>query len=479
MIDSPRRRKPFHRRWWVWGCGVVVLLCAAAIASMEATSRSSFCNRCHIMKSYYAAWETDVHSGTACVNCHIAPGMDNFVSAKLNGLGQVVDDWLNRTSTKPSASVSDFACTRSGCHAVGNLATPPSEDRPYFFDHQKHLNLEHRGIDIHCTTCHSHIKGDKHFEVNTNTCVTCHLLPHAATAEAFADAGGQETLATHGMNPGPAAPSGCSSCHAPPDHPIKQNGLTIDHAEFLRFGASCESCHRGATAIPTPVSDTQCLQCHDFGMERVTDADDMHRVHTVGLHKVECFSCHGVTRHGPSAEAMSLERFDCRSCHEGQHNIQRTNYLFAAANDAHPPRAGDAVSPMFLVHVDCTGCHIVPSRVTDKPTGATVRRASPEACDACHRPGLGAQMIPLWQRTTRRLYDEAAALLPTPDDPWDASDPTAAADVERARRLLDLVRVDGSWGVHNPLYTEQLIGRARQALDDARASTTATGGATP
>lgn len=466
---TDRRRKPFYRRFWVWAtCGLVLAL-AGTVTSIEMTSRSSFCNRCHIMNTYYASWETDVHSAVQCIECHIAPGMDNFVLAKLNGLGQVVDDWLNRTSTKPSASVSDFACMRSGCHGLDDLDTSGDDNgRSYFFDHATHLDIHYRGIAIHCTTCHSHVKGDRHFEVNTNTCITCHVAPGAP---AHLEAAAAELV----------APAGCDDCHAAPEHPFEYQGLTVDHNEFERFGASCESCHRGTTAPAAPVGDSQCLGCHDFGTERVTTAVDMHRVHTEGRHKVECFSCHGVTRHGPGAEAMSLSRFDCRSCHTGQHDVQRGTYLFKDEL-AHQQAADGVVSPMFLAHVDCTGCHIEAGPLSAKPSnGATVNRAVPAACDACHREGLGDQMIPLWQRTTRQLYDEVDALLPTPRDPWAAGVAAAQTRVDEARRLLELVRVDGSWGVHNPRYTQHLIEQARRKVVEARGlvPTLPSGGVSP
>jgi nitrate/TMAO reductase-like tetraheme cytochrome c subunit len=441
------------RRFWLWTAAVLVVLVAATVTSVEATSRSSFCNNCHIMGSYYDSWKTGSHRTIECVECHIAPGMDNFVTAKLNGLGQVVDDWLNRASTKPSASVSDFACTRSGCHVMEEVDTSDASERGYAFDHAKHLDHEYDGIAMGCTTCHSHVQGSRHFEVNTNTCVTCHLI-RGETVPVLA--GGRTSAPAAGRA---AAPANCRACHEPPDHPIEYRGLTVDHDEYLSYGAACESCHRGVTAPPRRVTDAECLTCHDFGMERAAGVDEMHHIHSGRVHKVECFNCHGVTAHGPGAAAMSLGTFDCRNCHRGQHDPQRTTYLAPAA--AHEPEPPTAVSPMFLVHVDCTGCHVKPGPVTDNPeNGATVARAVPEACDACHRPGFGAQLIPLWQRSARELYDEVAALLPP--EP-------ATPQAREARRLLDLVRVDGSWGVHNPRYTQQLLEQARAMLLGAAA----------
>ena len=75
-------------------------------------------------------------------------------------------------------------------------------------------------------------------------------------------------------------------------------------------------------------------------------------------------------------------------------------------------------------------------------------------------------MIPLWQQATRGLYDRLAADLKAAE----AKGSMPAEVLEETRRLLDLVRVDGSWGVHNPRYTQQLLERARERLGAAGAT---------
>ncbi len=461
---KPKRKRKWLRRFVVF----LVLFVLATVTSVEVTSRSSFCNSCHIMNTYYDSWKSDTHSDSDCVECHIPPGPTNYIWAKLNGLGQVADDWLNRTSTKPSASVSDFACTRKGCHVMEELGEVESEDRPYLFDHGKHLQNEYQGVAIQCTTCHSHVKGDKHFEVNTNVCITCHLTRDPQSnmvAQLVSDNKADKA------DDFEVAPAGCKSCHEVPKDPFEYQGLTIDHDEYLEFGAGCESCHRGVTQTPHIPSDAECLSCHTYGIERTGDIQELHRIHTHGAHKVECFSCHGVTEHGPNAQSMMLDQFDCRSCHTAQHSVQRSTYL-SPNGDPHKADEKDriAVSPMFLAHVDCTGCHVKPRSLKASPfNGATVAAASSEACDACHQAGLGEQMITLWQKSTHKIYDEAYGLLPTEVNAWVGSDPAKKQQVDQAARLLELVRIDGSWGVHNPLYTQLLIEQARKKLVEAGA----------
>jgi hypothetical protein len=39
--------------------------------------------------------------------------------------------------------------------------------------------------------------------------------------------------------------------------------------------------------------------------------------------------------------------------------------------------------------------------------------------------------------------------------------------VAEARQLLALVKMDGSWGVHNPPYTQKLVEQAKDKLNEA------------
>jgi nitrate/TMAO reductase-like tetraheme cytochrome c subunit len=476
------------------------------VGVVELTSTASFCKSCHIMEPYYASWSHGAHQGIQCVKCHINPGMENFVFAKLNGLGQVVDDVLHRTG-KPSASVGHLACTRAGCHTTENLKNRKIDTGKFKFDHAKHLDQTVLGIKIDCGTCHAHIKGGadaQHFEVNTDACITCHMLtryhnggPPSPTMRSevepiymtVRERGGVAPSALFGVSSsspslvGPPAavepatkngegadngrgktpPINCTACHNPPSEPFEFHGMTVDHTQFLSYGAACESCHRNVTAKPEAIDDAKCLACHTFGMEKTLPREELHKVHAEGLHKVECFSCHGVTRHGKEAQALSVGQFECKACHRDQHAVQQQTYLLRGIT----PHGDTPLSPMFLAHVDCTGCHVKQESLSVKPnSGATVAKAVPEACDRCHQPGLGNKMIPRWQKDTKALYEEIEAQLK--DLTLAPDDSAGKALADDARSLLDLVRNDNSWGVHNPRYTQLLLEQARAKVREAR-----------
>lgn len=459
------------RSKWGWvGRGAIGLVLFMPI-SVEVTSQSWFCNSCHIMNTYYASWKTSPHKDVECVRCHIPPGMGNFVTAKLNGAGQVVDDVLDRTSGKPSAHVPDSSCLRSGCHNIDNIKAKKVNNGHFLFDHGKHVGVEYKGIEIHCTTCHSHVKGKNHFEVNTNACVSCHLThpqPAGKDVQVVSNPSAPSVTPQPAMYVEPTArpkvpSSQCRTCHDPPAREIMHNGLKVVHTDFISFGAACESCHNGVTEKPAPMRDEKCFSCHEFGMERMVNVEETHRIHSSGHHKVECFSCHGWSLHGPAAQAVKLERLECQSCHHDQHAIQQNAYKLEPGKfaSAHQPGNAQAVSPMFLAHVACSGCHIKPRPVSSKPlSGATVNVAVAEACDSCHKPGAGDQ-IAVWQKSTKAMYAGIEKMLPPADRTLDAHQRQL---LREAKGLLDLVRTDGSWGVHNPKYTQHLLEQAQQKL---------------
>lgn len=469
LLSGIRERMRF-KRWGKWVLCGGVLFVGLSVASVEVSSQSWFCNSCHIMEPYYSSWKVSSHKNVKCVECHIEPGTKNFIAAKLNGAGQVVDDVLNRTSHKPSASVGVMSCTRSGCHTTETLVSKKIDTGVFRFDHSKHLGEKHLGVEITCTTCHSHVKGDAHFQVNTDVCITCHLVDRSpAMAQRPAGTGGASIQLVVRHNGGAhkdehgekVPPANCTACHEAPKGTIEFGGMKFEHEQFLSFGATCESCHAGVTATPPAIEDGRCLECHTFGVEKVVDSREMHKVHTLGKHKIECSSCHGSVKHGLAMQTSSLENFECGRCHMDQHSVQRGNYFNAAAAHA---GAKEVANPMFVAHVDCTGCHTRPRELESKPgSGAMVLAADAASCDRCHQEGFGARMIPLWQKSTRTLYDQIEA-----DANAREKSGGDASVLAKVRGLLNTVKVDGSWGVHNPKRTQALLEEARDALRGTR-----------
>ena len=53
------------------------------------TSRSEFCNSCHIMEPYYKSWQESSHKDVPCIECHFPPSFGGKIRGKLLGLVQL------------------------------------------------------------------------------------------------------------------------------------------------------------------------------------------------------------------------------------------------------------------------------------------------------------------------------------------------------------------------------------------------------
>ena len=433
---------------------LAVFVCFLAAGAIVVTGQPGFCNSCHIMNPFYASWKTSGHSHVNCLDCHLQPGFTGYIKGKINGLAQAVDCAVGRVGTNPSATVKDASCLRSECHSVEEITSNKIDFNGIKFTHERHLSEVVDGIRISCGTCHSHFEGNEHFSVNHDVCFTCHFLREAENKDGVVQ-------------------TKCQNCHEVPNKPIKRGLVTIDHAEFVSYNASCEeSCHKNEIRATSKVEDRICLNCHSFSNDQRADHVELHAAHTTG-EKVECFACHSQVLHGQTAAVSLAVMMDCRNCHSNTHEVQRTIYTTESQTQQQTPDR--VLSPMFMTHVECTGCHI--ERV-QKQSGAldsfgTVAKAVPRACDTCHEKGTGQQYVPFWQGRIKARYQQVKTRLDSLEALAQArgseeAGKTLRDKAEQARLILESVAADGSWGVHNFKYTEAMLARAEEIIGGAK-----------
>ncbi|MDH3348154.1 MAG: NapC/NirT family cytochrome c [Desulfobulbaceae bacterium] len=112
---------PKHRRFLI---GLLVLsvvnvsiLVIMAYEGYHFTDSPYFCGvLCHqVMEPEYKAYQRSPHSKIACVECHIGPGAQWFVRAKISGLRQVVAVLTNSFSRPIPAPVHELRPARDTC----------------------------------------------------------------------------------------------------------------------------------------------------------------------------------------------------------------------------------------------------------------------------------------------------------------------------------------------------------------------------
>lgn len=456
-------------KWSVRIALLVVIMIAFSGGAIVITAQPGFCNSCHIMNPYYDSWRDSSHSHVSCLDCHLQPGLTSYARGKINGLAQAVACITGRVGTKPNATVDDASCMRSECHSAEELKSKNLVYSGMKFTHEAHIEQEVGGIKITCGLCHSHVEGKEHFSVNKEVCFTCHFLKGSESDSRLVQ-------------------TSCQSCHEVPDKVIQRGFVSINHAEFVSYKANCDdSCHKKEIEKPAQVSANVCLNCHDYDIEREPDSVKLHEIHTdteklavytghkhtTHTIKVECFACHGKVLHGRRETTSVAAMMDCQDCHSKTHQIQRSMYTA----EAHPQDGRDPkniLSPMFLTHVECKGCHIERVR---KNGGALdsfgeVAKVVPRACDKCHAKGTGDQYIPFWQGKIRGLYDKILAKVDKLEQLAQLeTDPQLAEKfrdrAKRARAILESVANDGSWGVHNFKYTEAMLLKANEIASAA------------
>jgi nitrate/TMAO reductase-like tetraheme cytochrome c subunit len=459
LIATPGRALHFVRRMG-WRGRIAAVLGGSAVMSfvaIEVTGQPGFCNSCHVMNDYYHSWQKSSHAQVNCLDCHLQPGFTGYVKGKINGLVQAMDCAVGRFGTKPNATILDASCLRSECHSTEELLAETLDYKGVRFTHKNHIDTTVGGIQVTCGLCHSHFEGQEHFSVNNDACFTCHFL------------GGK------GEN-GRLAHTNCRGCHELPREVIRRGFVKIDHQEFASYEASCEeSCHKREIQQKSRVEETVCLSCHSFRKEADANSVELHASH-IGRHKVECFACHGKVPHGQTSVESVSAMMDCTSCHSNTHQAQRTIYSTEYPTpDTHRPSGPDphstdrVLSPMFLTHVECTGCHTEPTAKTSGTLDSfgVVARAVPAACDKCHEPGTGQKYVSYWQKRVKTLYEQVDGRVKALEELARAQAGDGRAQelrrrAEEARAILNSVLYDGSWGVHNFKYTEALLLEAQK-----------------
>ena len=103
---------------------VIVTLCFIAISMVGSyrtyhfTESVEFCGKtCHsVMKPEYTAYQVSPHANAGCTKCHIGPGADFFVKAKLNGLYQVYSTMFNKFNRPIPAPVHNLRPAKETCY---------------------------------------------------------------------------------------------------------------------------------------------------------------------------------------------------------------------------------------------------------------------------------------------------------------------------------------------------------------------------
>jgi hypothetical protein len=368
--------------------------------------------------------------------------------------------------TKPR--IDDRSCTTSRCHPTTgegkegeywtkkiDYAEFERKDKskaviPYV--HKTHFDSEKyvEGQEMHCTTCHQHETGKKHFEVSIDKCFLCHFKNLELNVER----------------------SKCSLCHEVPTKPLQtqkkedeeSEEKPITHQSLEEKKVACQSCHLQLKRGNGEVREKNCLDCHDndeLVMKEITNKKLMHEKH-VAEQTANCFNCHEPIEH-KEADYIDIARGQCDVCHPDHHRYQRILLTGEGGR-------GVPVTPslMFSVKTNCFSCHKEERTVDGEP----VAHGTGKACAACHKE-KHEKMAKDWKDITGDELKGAKEIEKEALDAIEnAKDKVTEKKLKEAVAMLkegqgNLVIVENGGGVHNQKFSVKLLDQAMNKFEDA------------
>ena len=355
-----------------------IILATALGIGIHETSKPTFCNTCHSMEPYVAAWKTSTHASTDCMACHRDPGLVGLVKVKLGGLKQVAVELTSKPEPeeiKGKAEVPNRRC--QSCHELNKLSGPTAIN----FSHELHAGK--KGLE--CVTCHGDLVHGEPKTLKMQDCLDCHKAKsgpvkcescHQSKATMKPQNHDAKWLAAHGEAAKKDLKS-CTTCHTGELGVEKycntcHNGVQMPHPEgwLQNHKVSdvkvCNTCHE------KPVENGKaqtCISCHQVEIPHPANWSKEHGRFTLQNKNVNCYSCH--------------TKAECSSCHKVDmphpNGWLRTHGATALAKGS---------STCYTCHskTTCTSCHT--SKSPHNSTFLTVHSKeygkNPAKCNTCH-----------------------------------------------------------------------------------------------
>ena len=107
------------------GAGLAVTFTIGGVVAIQWTETADFCGRCHTMGPEMKAYKMSPHRDVSCAECHVEPGIQGWVKAKINGTKQLVEI-ITGSFPKPipapdHADLPPTTSTCVKCHDIGPL----------------------------------------------------------------------------------------------------------------------------------------------------------------------------------------------------------------------------------------------------------------------------------------------------------------------------------------------------------------------
>ena len=247
--------------------------------------------------------------------------------------------------------------------------------------------------------------------------------------------------------------SNCTLCH---DHIEKSKeiyGKIFKHDAYEKSEkVSCTDCHFKTIQGNGKVDKRSCYQCHPKIANNFNNASDMHYIH-IDKHKTPCTSCHASITHGWVKANDKIY---------GDNNTELVDVEYKIQNLIMMGLGGMGIKgepdPMYLATLNCSACHKDKQLYTNLPVRGTQTGVASEVCNNCHNRGFDKMLSEQIHFVTSKMRLLRTLLVKAKR--FHNSNTHAVSQqtiIHEAEVNYNLIKSDGSFGVHNIKYVKDLL----------------------
>jgi len=413
FIHPPRTRRGLAALLLVVGAfGTFFVVGATSVIAW--TETADFCGRCHTMGPELAAHAAGPHGDVTCGECHVGPGVEGWVKAKLNGTRQLVEIVLG-TFPEPipppdhdSLPPPSETCLR--CHSLDRVGTAALVTRTEYTQDEANtrqfvgLMIRPGGGDVFDVdrSVHWHVLADVRFRSDDEAGQSIRWVgvprPDGSVDEYLRQ---DEIRLAEDVEPdleriareSDARPMDCISCHNRIGHPLPSPRRALDQA--MAAG-------RIDPELPYIKREGMRILWSNFASEAAADAE---------IDRLRSFY---------ELRYPSLAAREAVAINDAMDEL-KILYRLAATPEM---RVTATTYPDNLGHTDFAGCF----RCHDGghflvENGAATKKAIPSSCDTCHTfPQIGGAIASLPLGVPPESHDDTVwvfnhRLIATGEDP--------------------------------------------------------------
>lgn len=243
--------------------GIILIVGAAGLGVVNATSQSEFCANCHEMLPEYVTWQASSHSQIDCINCHVGPGLGNLLEDKVGALSQIYQHTTNsyQTPIELKEPIENYIC--QDCHSANRKVTV---EKDLIIPHDRH-----EAAGVACVACHSGVAHGKIAERGLTQDEDWSAWTVTTGAEQLQEFSAPQMETCMRCHQERQVSNSCNTCHeniSPPANHQQANWSSEHGIAARQDFSTCNQCHlatggkEAQDVVAYAASATDCRACH-------------------------------------------------------------------------------------------------------------------------------------------------------------------------------------------------------------------------